>query len=709
MGIARRFDGERLQSILDDCLEVEFSFRDTRHIVSQLEALDGQRQAFILDWIRRVASTHIELAYQFALASQRVMALMDDSMIEAWLLQAMDLYDRAGLHAALKAMGEVESFLRHGRERAAGCLLEEQVGVLLPFVQGLSGRKLKLCRGDPLYTDTETIFLPAMMAHLPEKRDNFLLYKAAVAYHWAQVSFGTFQVDLLTHLASRRDSERALHCFHMLESERLGACIQRQLPGLGREMLWLAERLREKPIPSGWHELVVDLRRPGARARDSLKLCEVLLASGTPLPDGLPFEGRLRPARVAAVMRDRLPREKLQLRVALKAMVDEFGLEASPEAVPRDSGAPRFELFQEVTDSLQLELRIDGKPMSLADEARGTLTSILQDLGEVPPDYLVPAGPGEYPPAAVQRNTADPAEVWSGTYHEEGAYLYDEWDYRRKHYRKDWCVVREMHIKPLQDGFADGVRRKYARLLGNLRRSFEAMRDEERLLRRQLQGEGIDIDAFVESWADVHGGLEMSERLFTHMRRDERNIAVMFMVDMSGSTRGWVNQAEREALVLLAESLECLGDRYAIYGFTGMTRKRCEVFPVKRFEDVYDDAVEARIGGIQAGDYTRMGAAIRHLSHRLNRVEARTKLLITLSDGKPDDYQDDYRGEYGIEDTRQALFEARRSGIHAFCITIDETARSYLPHMYGAANYCVISEVEKLPPKVSEIYRKITR
>ena len=103
-----------------------------------------------------------------------------------------------------------------------------------------------------------------------------------------------------------------------------------------------------------------------------------------------------------------------------------------------------------------------------------------------------------------------------------------------------------------------------------------------------------------------------------------------------------------------------------------------------------------------------MGAAIRHLSQRLVEVEARTKLLITLSDGKPDDYLGDYRGEYGIEDTRQALFEARRDGIHAFCITIDEEGQEYLPHMYGAANYTVISDVEKLPLKVSDIYKKIT-
>jgi nitric oxide reductase NorD protein len=205
----------------------------------------------------------------------------------------------------------------------------------------------------------------------------------------------------------------------------------------------------------------------------------------------------------------------------------------------------------------------------------------------------------------------------------------------------------------------------------------------------------------------MHSGMEMTNRLFTKLHKLERNIAVMFMVDMSGSTKGWINDAEREALVLLAESLESLGDRYAIYGFSGMTRKRCELYRVKRFDEPYNDMVKSRISGIRPQDYTRMGVTIRHLCKLLNEVDARTKLLVTLSDGKPDDY-DGYRGSYGIEDTRQALIEAKRDGIHPFCITIDTEARDYLPHMYGAVNYTVIDQVGKLPLKVSDIYRRLT-
>ncbi len=244
-------------------------------------------------------------------------------------------------------------------------------------------------------------------------------------------------------------------------------------------------------------------------------------------------------------------------------------------------------------------------------------------------------------------------------------------------------MVFESDVPRGDPSFVAGVRAQYAGQIAQLRRRFEALRGEEKLLRREPEGDDLDFDAVVEAYADRRTGMEVTERLFTLRRRAERNIAVMFMVDMSGSTMGWINECERTALVMLCEALEALGDRYAIYGFSGWGRKRCEIYRIKRFGERYAEDVRARIAGVQAKDYTRMGVAIRHLSKLLNEVDAKTRILFTLSDGKPDDFIDGYRGVYGIEDTRQALIEARQSGVHPFCITIDEAARDYLPHMYG--------------------------
>ena len=289
----------------------------------------------------------------------------------------------------------------------------------------------------------------------------------------------------------------------------------------------------------------------------------------------------------------------------------------------------------------------------------------------------------------------------------EETYLYDEWDHSRQKYRKQWCQLKELTVRPVHDDFVTKTLQKHRGLLKHLHRTFEALREDDKRIKRQPDGDDIDLDAVIEAFSDIQVGLEASQNLFTKSRKIARNIAVMFMIDMSGSTAGWINEMEREALVLLCESLEILGDRYAIYGFSGLTHERCELYKIKEFDELYSDDVKARISGIQPQDYTRMGAAIRHLTKLLHQVEARTKLLITLSDGRPDD-QDGYRGPYGIEDTRRALIEAKYLGIHPFCITIDEEAMDYLQHMYGAVNFAVIDQVDKLPYKVSDIYRRIT-
>jgi nitric oxide reductase NorD protein len=138
-----------------------------------------------------------------------------------------------------------------------------------------------------------------------------------------------------------------------------------------------------------------------------------------------------------------------------------------------------------------------------------------------------------------------------------------------------------------------------------------------------------------------------------------------------------------------------------------MTRSACDYYIIKDFDEPYAETVKRRISGIAPKDYTRMGPHIRHSAKLLRSQEARTRLLITLSDGKPEDY-DGYKGNYGIEDTRKALMEAREQGIHPFCITVDKEAASYLRHMYGEVNYIMIDDVRRLPLRITEIYRRLT-
>ncbi len=672
------------------------------------------QQDFVLRCAGMVARTSSGMAYNFVTHVCSALRLMDEAGVEAWLLSCMDIYDTRGLHPAVAAFKDVDTFAGDYKARRSGLALDDVINILEAFAHGLNGRRLKVEAGEHVYTDTETLFLPPCVGLSTDRDENFQLYKAMVVHQWAQTWSGTWRVDVSEALSSYPDYVRALACFHALETLRLDALISRELPGVFRHM----EALRgskQDALAGDWLLAQDRLAKKDAGVQDSLDLLHTLIDQ--PLPATTPYQGVLRPADVTRIREARIEADKQQFRLGLLKMQSDIEKanagdeEAEEDDASQDDVAETapFKLreveSQETPDGFSYEIELDGRPLDVPDNVKGTMASILQDLGEIPEDYLQAAGDGVYYAGDVDQPSSD--DVWKGTYHEEGAFIYNEWDYERQHYRKNWAVLREMDVHPSHDNFVNETLYKYRGLAMDLRRTFEALRGEDKLLKKQPYGDDVDIDALVEALADVQHGAEMTDRLFTKLHKMERNIAVMFMVDMSGSTKGWINEAEREALVLLCEALETLGDRYAIYGFSGMTRKRCEVYRVKRFDEPYGDEVRARISGIRPKDYTRMGVTIRHLTSLLNEVEARTKLLITLSDGKPDDY-DTYRGAYGIEDTRMALIEARRSGIHSFCITIDTEAKDYLTHMYGPVNYAVIDEVRKLPLKVSDIYRRLT-
>jgi nitric oxide reductase NorD protein len=687
-------------------LDTEFTFFKVEELAAELSSLARDEQDFILGWIRRIASTHITLAWQFGRRAPALLPRMERRLLEAWAVHTCDVFDRTGLQTALRVMEQVDSFdeAQH-RHDAAGALFEDIAPVLGNFVCGLSGRRLRIEEGDAAWTDGERIVLPALIAALPNLDDNFQLAKITVALLWAQTRFGSLRFDHAGIAAQYADPERALTRLYALETLRLTARIARELPGLHRQMQRLRAQL-DPELPQSWRHFEAALATRHATPDDSL----ALLGAAYDAADCPQWsdQGCLRPDAIAAARAARLEKEKARLRIKLAELLDEHkASQAEPRPVPGTPPALEVEPRDE-NGRLDFEITLDGAPLAPPDDVKQLLTSVYLDFGEIPPEYLTPAGDGEYDPNLVFDQPEDPDAVWQGTYHEKGAELYPEWDHGRQHYRKNWCVMREKTVTPAYDSFYRDTLGKHAGVVKHLRKKFEALRDENRLDKRQTQGDEIDLDALIEALADARDGSEMSDRLFVRLHRAERNIAVAFLVDMSGSTKGWINEAEREALILLCEALELLGDRYAIYGFSGTTRKRCELFRIKTFEERYDDEVKARISGIRPQEYTRMGFALRHMTKLLNQVEARTRVLVTLSDGRPDDYFDVYRGVYGIEDTRMALQEASRTGIHPFCITLDREARDYLPHMYGAARYIILDDVRQLPVKVTDIYRRIT-
>ncbi len=700
-----------LHQRLDAMLNPVLSAQRTAQPLAQalvMAALPREQQEFTLRWVEIIGRTNYEMAYQFAAAAPAALPSLDAATAEAWIIRAMDTYDCAGLYQGTEAFKHFSTYTAHTREQHA-VAFAEIAPVLEWFICGLAGRRLNIAPSTgeasaAAWTDTDTLYLPPRMAAGHSRDENFLRYKVIATLLWAQTRYGTFSTNLAIVAHAQAHPERALDWLNFFETLRLHARIDRALPGLARDM-----RRLQPPTPHDSDARYATLLSPAATIKDSIALLHQLDITGE--PPRSPWNNVLRPADATTARAARLAKEKHDLQALLAALLEEEALGGKNDGHGGDSGdgdngsegnsAPRFdaEVTTDADGEIEIALRLDGKAIAPPDHVRNLLDAIAQDLGEIPNDWLAPGDD------AAETHSDDDVPALLP---EDNPVYYNEWDFQRRHYRKDWCALRELDVADGDADFVTATLKKYAPQVIQLKRSFEMLRGEDRLLKRMTHGDDIDLDAVIAGYADMRSGVELTERLFTRRHKTERNLAVMFMVDMSGSTKGWINEAEREALVLLAEALEVLGDRYAIYGFSGMTRKRCEIFRVKRFDEPYTQQVRRRIAGIAPQDYTRMGAAIRHLSGLLDAVDARTKLLITLSDGKPDDYSDNYRGEYGIEDTRQALLEAHRAGIRPFCITIDHEARDYLPHLYGTVNWTLVDDVARLPLKVTDIYRRLT-
>jgi len=341
----------------------------------------------------------------------------------------------------------------------------------------------------------------------------------------------------------------------------------------------------------------------------------------------------------------------------------------------------------------------------------------------------VPASPGASPDAATEQEgsgaemelaaAGDVPLVERDEEEEEDlgeqTFFYDEWDHKIEDYRPAWCTLREQRATRVHEGFVAATFYEHGGVVSQIRRNFQLMRPERlRKMRYQPDGDDLDIEGIVEYVVDRRTRISPTDRVYIKRDKKDRDVATVFLVDMSSSTdrkidgRKRIIDIEKESLLLMCEALEAIRDEYAIYGFSGSGRDDCQFYTIKEIGERYDDRVKGRIGGIYGRQKTRMGPALRHATKRLMAVDAHVKLLILLTDGKPydsDTYQDN---TYAQEDTKMALREARREKIHLFCVTVDQEAADYLPHMYSDANFVIIDDVRTLPQKLPQLYRRLT-
>ncbi len=297
-----------------------------------------------------------------------------------------------------------------------------------------------------------------------------------------------------------------------------------------------------------------------------------------------------------------------------------------------------------------------------------------------------------------------------------GEHLYPEWDVRTGQYMPAHVRVLSSRLEITPEGeIFQHDQRTRARIQA-VRRQFEALRPGRISTAGHLDGETLDLERTVRSHADFRATGVADERIWRQTRAEQRDLAVSILLDVSRSTESaipgsghdgrTVIDVEREALTAFAWGLDACGDAFAIHAFSSLKRNRVYVQSAKDFHESMSRQIECRIGSLKPGFYTRLGAAIRHVSAELKEQARQRRLLLVITDGKPNDL-DHYEGRHGVEDSRAAVREARRAGHAVYGITVDRNAKSWFPRIFGEGGYTLVSDPDRLTIALPNIYRQL--
>jgi len=285
-----------------------------------------------------------------------------------------------------------------------------------------------------------------------------------------------------------------------------------------------------------------------------------------------------------------------------------------------------------------------------------------------------------------------------------------EWNYRTQQLEDDRCLLQPMLPK---NSSPQPLPMKLQKTAKAIQAQFEQLASVRYWLKAQPQGEELDLSA----WLDFHVESKISptqERgLYQSFRGNNRDISSLLLADLSMSTDAYLDDDNRvidvvrDSMLLFGEALNSVGDKFAMYGFSSVKRSNVRFTMLKNFNEPYNDEIRGRVQSIRPGFYTRMGAAIRQATKVLQEQRSTQKLLLILTDGKPNDI-DHYEGRFGIEDTHQAIAEANKLGIKPFCITIDQEAEEYLPYLFGRDGFTVILRPAQLPVRLPQLYHQLT-
>lgn len=726
----------------------------------RVEAVELSRK--VLTLTKDIAAVDGESALACFRSSARALQKVSIEQFEAWAKRGLSSV-RADARArrsyfSLETRGSYEA-LHSGM---VGLPLDSVQHLLRLYVEALTGREVDIAPlaavpDESRIGDGRTIQLPALVNEFGDDELDFRLYKVLAAHAAGQIEFGTYERGGSLIAAHRTiaaaydpDNVNAFDAFALPDAmvdssqeEKLTKTKRANddtgyqqvlqlfpLPQLARRIFGTLENGRiDKRLRYRYRGLRRDLdliREHLQRSRPRIQELPLSL---------VPFELLFQVALLGGA-RDDSRQFYSQVVSELDTIISEY-LSRSHSSVADTLIATRrvYELFQAAVPTDDSVQQVDvPEAQTEADDENNAATERLKqrqtqqmpqrkDARELFNAWNDPSAEGEPDELAASEAWSEGESPEQALTEGEVAYNYDEWDRELTDHRLGWCRVIEKHVKHGDRNFVEQTRERYKGVISSIRHQFQLMKPENLLrVANEVDGEEFDLNAVIDYVIDRRADGQQSERIYTKRLRRRRDVAVSFLLDQSSSTARTIGrhplqpytrpgrriiEIEKEGLVLMSEALEAVGDVYAINGFTSEGRRNVKFYVVKDFDEKYSDEVKRRIGGINYQNNTRLGAAIRHATARLAKQEARTRLLIVLSDGRP--YDHDYGdARYAREDTREALRQAKNEGITPFCITIDRESEAELKDLYGEIGYTIIDDVLTLPERLPGIYRRLT-
>ncbi|WP_111706697.1 nitric oxide reductase activation protein NorD [Lutibacter citreus] len=287
---------------------------------------------------------------------------------------------------------------------------------------------------------------------------------------------------------------------------------------------------------------------------------------------------------------------------------------------------------------------------------------------------------------------------------------YDEWDYKKRSYKPDFCKVYPKSLLKTDVPYYKKTLNDNRSTLNGLRKMLTTVNNKYQQQRRQTQGEEFDIDAITDLFVDVKTGHTPSEKIYISKRKKEKDLSILLLLDVSLSSDGYaagnrVIDVEKQVSILFGEILEEFNIDFSIDCFYSKTRNHSSYITIKGFDEDWNKA-KFKVGAVEPSGYTRIGAALRHSGAMLDKRDTKNKWVILISDGKPNDY-DKYEGKYGVNDVKQALRELNERNINSYALAIEAQAKYYLPQMFGQNHYQILTTPVELLKSLVQLYEKI--